>query len=92
MAEVVGNPDEIESFARELGAYCESTLENLGKLASHLNRMEADRSWADDIYRHYRGMFESASHSVQQTIDFVRDEHLQHLHSVAQRLREYLNE
>ncbi len=92
MPEVVGDPDEIESFARELDSYCQSTREHLMHLASRLDRMESERSWADEIYRHYRGMFESASHSLQQTLDFVRDEHLQHLHHVVQRLRDYLNE
>jgi len=92
MAEVVGDPDEIESFARDLDAYCQSTREDLMRLCAHLDRMESERSWADEIYRHYRGMFESASHSLQQTLDFVRDEHLQHLRLVVQRLREYLNE
>jgi hypothetical protein len=92
MAEVVGDPEEIASFARELDAYCESTIENLGRLVSHLDQMESGRSWADNVYRHYRGMFDSTKDSVQQTIEFVRTEHLPHLHSLVQRLREYQNE
>jgi hypothetical protein len=91
MAEVVGDPDEIETFAQALDAYCESTLRDLTDLCARLDRLESERSWADDVYRHYRGMFDSTRGSIQQTLGFVQSEHVPHLHHVVQRLRDYLD-
>lgn len=92
MAEVVGDPDEIEAFARALEAYCASTREELTRLIGRLNDMESGRSWADDVYRHYRGMFDQVSRDLQQPLDFVSQEHVPHLRHVVQRLRDYLNQ
>jgi hypothetical protein len=91
MAEVIGDPDEIEAFAQELAVYCEYARENLGRIAGRLDRMENERAWADDVYRDYREMFDEARNSLQRTLDTVSADHVQHLRGVVERLREYLH-
>lgn len=89
MPEVVGNPEEIEAFARELDQYCQSTLDNLLRIRGRLDGMESERSWADDRYREYREMFDEVCGRIYQTLDQIRDGHIQHLNGVVQRLRAY---
>ena len=92
MAEVIGNPDVIESFARELDEYCQETRDNLQRICGRLDGMESERTWADDQYYRYRDMFREVSGHMQQTLEHVRDEHIQHLRHVIQRLRAYLEQ
>lgn len=89
MPEVVGDPDDIEAFARELGDYCQSTTDNLQRIRGRLVGMESQRSWADSRYTEYMSMFEEVSGRIERTLDEFRDEHLQHLGRVVQRLRAY---
>lgn len=89
MPEVVGDPDDIEAFARELGDYCQSTADNLQRIRARLVNMESQRGWADERYRRYLDMFEDVSGRIQRTLDEFRDEHVPHLDGVVQRLRAY---
>jgi hypothetical protein len=89
MPEVVGDPDDIEAFARELSDYCQSTQDNLQRIRGRLTDMESQRAWADDRYRRYMEMFEEVSGRIQRTLDEFRDEHMPHLQGVVQRLRAY---
>jgi phage-related minor tail protein len=90
MPEVIGDPDEIEAFARELEEYCQSTIENLQRVRSHLQEMESARTWADSRYQQYREMFDEIGGRITQTIDEIKDQHLPHLSHIAERLRAVL--
>ena len=89
MPEVVGDPDVIESFSRELDQYCRDTVESLLRVRSHLESMENDRTWADERYRAYLSMFDDASGVLREVAERMREEHTQHLSGVVQRLRAY---
>jgi hypothetical protein len=89
MPEVVGDPDVIESFSRELDQYCRDMVEALLRVRAQLVAMENDRTWADERYRQYMSMFDDASSVLRGVVERMREEHTMHLNDVVQRLRAY---
>jgi|GEM_PF-2804333 len=87
--QVVGDPDEIEAFSRQLNAYCNETRDALSRVKQQLVQMESNQTWADDRYRQYWEQFDEASRRIEGTLETMESEHVPHLISLAEKLRAY---
>ncbi len=88
-SEVVGDPDEIQSFSDHLSEYCRSTLDALLTIKNRLNEMESNQTWADSRYQQYKGDFDEASGRIENSLQQMAEEHVPHLRALVEKLRAY---
>ena len=87
--EVIGDPDEIQSFSDHLSEYCRTTLDTLLTIKNRLTEMESSQTWADARYYQYKNDFEEASGRIEQALNEMELGHVPHLRELVDRLRAY---
>ncbi len=89
MAQAIGNPEEIEHFAKTLKRFSEQLKGNMAQLKGAQSRL--GESWRDQENARYAQEFEQAMRVLERFMQ-ASDEQIPHLMKKAQRLRDYLNQ
>ena len=87
-ASVVGDPEEIKAFARQLTEYCQLGREQLGQVAGRLREM-GQSSWQDRQYQAFQEDFDQMAGQLERAFATLADEHAPRLHELAGILDEY---
>lgn len=86
MSNVVNNPEELDGFANQLQHYLETLAEETGRISGAFSQM--GNVWQDEKYAQFEEAFQALVSEMNAFQDRA-EEHIPHLHKMAEVLREY---
>lgn len=87
MTQVIGDPDELERFARSLQQFIDSLNDAMGNLNGAFTSL--GDTWLDEKRARFEDDYKALVHQLHQ-FNTIAEEHVLYLTALASRLRDYL--